>query len=242
MSAKLLQLMQSRNEDTLDGIANSVIDTVFHAFEDQEKFYLVGHSFGTLIAVKIASLLEKRGKTGHVILIDGSPAYLKRLAQGLVRTAQCNNQIEDVLIMVMFNHFCSSDLREPFVNKLSKCDGWQSKIQLIIKFLSTEIKSTYSQEYMENIIVAILNRLRVVIGLNLENDELEAVIGTKLKSTITLLRPTQASFTDIVDDYGLHNYTEQPITVQYIEGNHLSVLENTELATTINRLTDSTSS
>lgn len=234
--------MQSRNEDTLYGIANSVIDTVFHSFEDQEKFFLVGHSFGTLIAVKIASLLEKRGKIGHVILIDGSPAYLKRLAQGLARTAQCENQIEDVLIMVMFNHFCSSDLREPFVLKLSKCDSWQGKIQLIIKFLSTEIKSNYSQDYLENIIVAILNRLRVVISLNIENDELEAVIGTKLKSTITLIRPTQASFTDIIEDYGLHNYTDQPIAIHYIEGNHLSVLENTDLATTINQLTHTTSS
>lgn len=232
--------MKSRNENTLDGIADSVIDTVYQSFKDQEKFLLVGHSFGTLITLKIASLLEKLGKTGHLILIDGSPAYLKRLAQGLARTAQVDNQVEDLLVMVMFNHFCSSDLREPFIGKLAVCESWHSKIQLIIEFVSAEIKATYSKDYLENIVVAILNRLKVVISLNIENDALGAVIDTKLKSSITLVRPTQASFTDIVEDYGLQRFTEQPIIVHYIEGGHLSILENIELAHTINRITEST--
>lgn len=241
MTALLLQLMKSRNETTLDGIADSVIDTVYQSFKDQDKFLLVGHSFGTLITLKIAALLEKLGKTGHLILIDGSPAYLKRLAQGLVRTAQIdNNHIEDLLVMVMFNHFCSSDVRERFVSKLALCGSWHSKIQLILEFVSTELKATYSKDYLANIIVAILNRLKVVISLNLENDEVGAVMDTKLKSSITLIRPTQASFTDIVEDYGLHKFTEQPIIVHYIEGGHLSILENVDLAHTINRITDST--
>lgn len=232
--------MESRNEATINGIANAEIDIVHQAFKDQEKYVLVAHSFGTLIALKLAALLEERGKTGHLILLDGSPMYLKRLAQGIVRTARCNEEVEDELITIMFDHFGSTDLRDQFMAKLATCDRWPAKVQIVMDFLSDEFRTTYSVEYLSNIIVAVLNRLKVVVSLHMGNDELAAVAEVKLKSTITLVRPTQASFSDLVEDYGLQQYTEQPIIVHYIEGHHLSILENAELANTINRITDTT--
>lgn len=33
----------------------------------------MGHSFGTLVALELAVMLEKEGFTGIIILIDGSP-------------------------------------------------------------------------------------------------------------------------------------------------------------------------
>lgn len=232
--------MKSQNEATLEGIADSVIQEVYQHFVSQDQFFVIGHSFGTLIAVKIASLLEKLGKVGHVILIDGSPAYLKRLAQGLVKTTKVEDYT-DVLFMVIFTHFCSSDLHDKFIATLSKCTEQQQKIDLITEFLSTEIKTSYSMGYLRKLIEAILNRLKVVISLNVEGDEIAAVMDQKLKSAITLIRPTQASFTDIIEDYGLDRYSEQAVTIKYVDGNHFTVLENTELTDIINNLTSSNS-
>lgn len=240
ISAKLLQLMESRDKDTINGIADTVINVIYRSFNDQEKFILVGHSFGALIAMKIASMLEQLGKRGHVVLIDGSPAFLKRLAQGLVKAKTLNDQVDDVSLMMMFNRFCGSELLDQFTMQLMKCENRQSKIQLIIDFLSNDIKTKYSQQYLENITVAILNRLKAVINLNIEGDKLGHVMDEKLKSAITLIRPTQVSFSDIVEDYGLQTYTEQPVTVNYVEGNHFSVLENVDLANIINNIADST--
>ncbi|XP_055326066.1 fatty acid synthase-like [Sitodiplosis mosellana] len=234
--SKLLQLMKSRNEIKLKAIADTIIDEVYGQFTNQNEYYIVGHSFGTYIAMKIASMLEKRGKVGHVILIDGSPTHLFRLAQGLRRTVQTGDPEND-LIMVLFAHFCSTDMLDSFAKKLATCNSLLAKIELICEFVSSEFKTNYSKQYLYNITGAILNRLKLVMNLNFEKDEFAGVIDAKLKSSITLVRPTLASFTDIVEDYDLHKYTEQRVNVKYVDGNHLTVLENTELTNILNEIT-----
>lgn len=233
--AKLVQLMKSRNELSLDAIADSVIQEITEFFSNQKKYCVVAHSYGTLIAIKIAYLLEKFGKCGHIILVDGSPNYLKRMAQGLLRTTKIEDST-DVLIMVVFSQFCRSEFRNNFIAKLSQFSDVEQKIDLVMEFLSTEIKDKYSVEYIKKLAVAIMNRLKVVIGLNLEDGKISDVMENKLKSPITLIRPTQASFTDIDEDYSLHRYTEQEVNIKYVEGNHLTVLENPELTDIINSL------
>lgn len=228
--------MKSRNEMDLNSIANTVIDEVYQRFADQNEYYIVGHSFGTYIAMKLASMLEKRGKIGHVILIDGSPSHLYRLAHGLRRAVQTGDAEND-LIMVLFAHFCSTDLLDSFAKKLSTCNNLPTKIEIISEFVSTEFKINYSKQYLHNIIGAVLNRLKLVMNLNFEKNELAGVIDTKLKSFITLVRPTQASFTDIVEDYDLHKYTQQKVNIKYVDGNHLTVLKNIELTNILNKIT-----
>lgn len=237
-TAHVAQLMKSKLEDSLQRIADLAISDIQKCFTNQKRFYLLGYSFGSLIAVKIASMLEKRGQVGHVILIDGSPAYLKRLAQGLTKTKTTDD--DNLLIMVMFRHLCSSDLSEAFMARLSECTDWPMKVDLVVEFLSDEVVATYSREYLHDIIVAILNRLKVVISLNVTDDDVSGVIGSKLKSSITLVRPTQASFTDIIEDYGLNQYSEHAIDIKYVEGNHLTVLDNPELTNIINNVTSTT--
>lgn len=241
--AKLLQLMQSRNESVLDGIADSVIDKIYQSFEQQSAYYMVGHSFGALIALKIASMLEKRGKIGHIILIDGSPGYLSRLGQGLcrnidhIRTAEI---LENDLIMVLFTHFCSSDQLDRFSKKLTNCDendDLSTKIGLMSEFVTGEFKTAYSEKYLKNIMTAIVNRLKVVMNLNSQTDQLMGVMDRKLKSAITLIRPTQATFTEIAEDYDLHNYSEQKVNIKFVAGNHLTVLDNVELTDILNNIT-----
>lgn len=234
--AKLLQLMKSRNEDDLNEIVNSVIEEIHQSFINQKKFFVVGHSFGTLIALKIASMLENLGQIGHVVLIDGSPEYLQRLAQGLRRAAQTKDSIENDLIMVLFSHFCSSEHLDVVSNKVVASESLTSKIEVISEFALNEFKENYSQQYLHNILVAIFHRLKVVMNLSVKDDEITAVMDKKLKSAITLIRPTQASFTDIVEDYSLHKYTEHGVTIKYVDGNHLTVLENVELANILNEL------
>lgn len=227
--------MKSRNELSLDAIANSVIQDIIEYFSNQQKYCVVAHSYGTLIAVKIASLLEQFGKCGRIILVDGSPNYLKRMAQGLLRTTKIEDHT-DVLIMVVFLQFCRSELRDEFIAKLSQMNDFEQKIDLVMEFLSAEIKDKYSVEYIKKLAVAIMNRLQVVIGLNLEDGKISDVMANKLKSPITLIRPTQASFTDIDEDYSLHRYTELDVDIKYVDGNHLTVLENPELTDIINSL------
>lgn len=48
---------------------------------NEVPFYLVAHSYGSLIAMELASLLEKEGLVGTIILIDGAPKALAELTK-----------------------------------------------------------------------------------------------------------------------------------------------------------------
>lgn len=225
--------MRSHKEQSLNAIADSVIQDVIEFFSTEKEYCVVAHSYGTLIAIKIASLLEKVGKCGRVILVDGSPDCLKQMAHGLLRTLKVEDHT-DALFIVVFSQFCRAELRDSLIEKLSEIADQEQKMDLASEFLSPEIKTKYSVEYIKRLAVAITNRLKAIIGLNLEGDAISDVMESKLKSPITLIRPTQASFTVIDEDYRLQKYTEQPINIKYVEGNHLTVLENSELTDIIN--------
>lgn len=233
--------MKSRNESELNGIVKSIIDDVYHLFTNQPEYYVVAHSFGTIIALKIGFMLEKLGKLGHLILIDGSPDYLLRLAQGLRRATQINNSLEDDLILILFIHICNSEFWDEFIKKLPTCNSLSTKVELMSEFVVTEFKANYSKNYLRDLIIAILNRLKIVMNLNMAQDELSGVMDVKLKSKITLIRPTEASVADIVEDYNLSKFSEQEISIKYVNGNHLTVLENVELAKILNEITTNSS-
>ena len=46
---------------------------------DEREFRIVGYSFGSLIAIELARLLEAKNFSGCLILIDGAPDQLKFL-------------------------------------------------------------------------------------------------------------------------------------------------------------------
>lgn len=236
--AKVLQLNNLAGERDLNTVVDSVIDEVHEYFGEQKEFLLAAHSFGTLVALKIASRLEKLGRTGRVVLIDGSPEYLQRLTHGLRRTSisHTDENFENELVMILFNQFCSTDHSNGFGNKIAACDNLRSKIELVGEFALGEFKTNYSKIYLENIILAILNRLRAVMSLSVSNAGVAVVLDSKLKSPILLIRPTQATFIDIVEDYNLDKYTENAVKIKYVEGNHLTVLDNIEITNILNDL------
>lgn len=239
-----MQLVENYGEDTIDGLANSLLETVNRSVNDQNKFYLVAHSYGTVIAIKLAALLEKTGKIGHLMLIDGSPIFVKQMIEGVARATQHDHgddqlSPEDTRIMMIFDHGGSGE-RDTFTAKLAECTSYDSKVELLVDFLSHEIKSAYSVEYLKKVCISIMNRLKMGMNMNVESDAFAGLMDAKLKSEIILIRPKIASFAGIAEDYGLQGYSEQPITIHHIDGTHMSVLENSELADIINEVIGAT--
>lgn len=239
MPAKLVQSMGSKDECDLNAITNSVVDDVINVVKDQKRYFIVAHSYGTISAMKLASTLEKRGKLGHVVIIDGAPRYLIKLLHGLRRNTSQTDNLENDLIMILFTHLCNADQLDGFIKRLTNCDKLSSKVELIGDFVTPEMKATYSAKYLFNVTVAVLNRLKALVKFNVQldhTDELTAVMESKLKSPITLIRPTQTSIADISEDYDLHKYSECEVCVKYVDGNHLTVIENVELSNILNDL------
>lgn len=225
--------MKSRNASSITEIAESVFEEVAQCFANQKEYFIVGHSFGSLIGLRIAAMLEKTGKVGRLVSIDGSPEYLFRLANGICQSGHVEGNIENDLFMILFSHFCKPESVEDFVKGLRACNSTSSKFECLSEYVSSEYKDKYSTEYLQNITVALLNRLRLIV----EKDIMDNILDTKLKfSKITLIRPTQISFADINEDYTLSKYSELDVTVKYVDGHHVNVLENIELTNILNEI------
>lgn len=232
MRTNLIQLMNSMEATTIDDIAHATLETVRECFANQKQFYIIGYSFGSLVAIRLAQLLEKTGAIGRVVLIDGAPVYLKRLESAITKSTSKDGNIEDVLIMLAFFNLCSGEQTEKFTAQLQECDSWANKMNLLHYYMPDSIKLAYSMPYFNKMIAAMSNRLKAVTKLNIDGDAADKII--KLQSPITLIRPTQASFTDIPDDYDLSKLTTRPIDLRYVQGNHLTMLDNLEVTQIIN--------
>lgn len=228
--AHVFQLIKSVDAKTIDEICEISFGAVRDYFAAQEQFYIVGHSFGAIVALQLAQLLEQNGQNGRILLIDGSPIYLKRMSEAMVKTTSKKGCIEDVLIMLVFFNMCGGERTYKFTMELSKCDSWPRKMDLLYRHMPESIKNDYSSEYLYDLVRAMTNRLEAVIEMNVNAEP-----KCKLMSPITLVRPKLPSFTDIADDYGLSKYTNQPVDIRYIKGNHLTMLDGDEIAEIIDR-------
>lgn len=77
---------------------------LIEAKADSTSFALVGYSFGCVIALEVASKLERKGSKGTVFLIDGSPRAIVQLAK------QQTSHSADVLQLNIFEAIVSNYL------------------------------------------------------------------------------------------------------------------------------------
>lgn len=122
-----------------------------------------------------------------------------------------------------------------FQEKIFKCATWEERVDLGIEIVKH--RSTHEADYLRLVANSIYKRTKALM--------IYTPSYSKLKSKVKLVKPTQASVTGLPEDYGLSEYFEEPIEMQTIEGNHVTMLENEKLTAVINsclpKITDSAS-
>lgn len=98
------------------------------------------------------------------------------------------------------------------------------------KYISLMKKREYSDAYLKEIGFGLINRVKMVLS------EKEEYSGEKIKSNITLIRPSTNLVVDIDKDYNLNQYTNGQVFVKFMDGNHLTILDNAELYKTIDEI------
>lgn len=194
-------------------------------FDKKEFFYLVGYSFGALITIELARMLEESGMTGNILLIDGAPVFLKKLSYGHIGHDVTDESIQLMLILAILQNIFPQENPADMLGRLSDCVTWQSKIDKLIEFGKSQAE--YSETYMRSITEAMYNRLKVVFDYDTENI-------VKIKSSITLVRPTEVAVVEVDERYELARFTDGMVNLKIIDGNHMTVLENNKLANIIN--------
>lgn len=190
-------------------------------FKGKKKFVLVGHSFGGMVAIELAKLLEKNGLTGDVICVDGSILLFKRFLSGLLPNLDATNEnVQNFLLTQLAFEILPELQPDAIRNVLFVEKTYEARMD---KYISLMKKREYSDAYLKQIGFGLTNRVKMVLN------EKEEYSGDKIKSNITLIRPSTNLVVDINKDYNLNQYTNGQVIVKFIEGNHLTVLDNVEL-------------
>lgn len=223
----VLQLSQATEIPTIEGIAKSLYDDVVSTLKSTEYFYLVGYSFGSTIALELARLLEENGMSGKVLLIDGSPKFLRQLAIGQMSEDYNDEIVQCVILSGIIRTIFPDENSEDLFAKILELPHWLDRVNKLIEM--SQQQHVYSEPFLRKSADALYKRLKALMGWTNSDTK-------KINAPITLVRPTEVSVVDIEEDYGLSNHTSGSVSLKFIEGNHISMLENTKLAQIINEL------
>jgi len=193
-----------------------------------KPFRLLGYSFGGVVSIELVRLLEKDGFTGTLVLVDGAPAGMKSMTNQWVREDNSTLELEVAVLMGLLLEIKvvpPPKLRED----LLRMPTWESRLDHFLAI--TPNTPGYTKEHKKNACISFLNRTLAVHNYVPEG---------KLTTPVTLIRPSTITFTHKDDDYGVSEYFEQEsVPVHFVDGDHITVLDNTETSTIINSILES---
>lgn len=210
-------------------------NTSVHPFQEvvpflagKKKFYLVGHSFGGVIAAVLAKRLEDAGLTGQVVCIDGSLLLFKKFLRVLLPNMEPDiNNIQHFLLQQLAFEMLPDAQPEAIRSVLEEEKTYEARLDKYIRLME---KSDYSEDHLKRVGTGIQNRFKIVLS------EEEVYTGEKCAANICLVRPTTNLVLDIDSDYGFKHYTTGEVNVHIVEGNHLTVLDNPKLYEIVNEI------
>lgn len=113
------------------------------------------------------------------------------------------------------------------MEKLNEYESYEERVEVAIKM--SPIQTKYSDKFIGAIAAASYDRLKVVLNYNTKT-------VNKLKSPIVLMRPKEnPPNVTCEDNYSLDKFSDN-LTVHFLEGNHVSIIENKDCANIINRM------
>nr|XP_003703606.1 PREDICTED: fatty acid synthase [Megachile rotundata] len=225
LPAACLQFKIDDYDESVEGMTERLVAHVLNRSKDRRDFIIVGYSFGSLIAIELARKLEAQALVGHLILIDGSPAYLKAIKE-ICFPAPTEEEFQDQILIDILK-ICKSTTIPEFSSELSNFSTWDEKLNKLVEHVPPEIRKDYTPESIRKFCTSIYNRVRVI-------GKYDPTSLPPLRTPITLLKPTLPAV--LLDDatYGLNKLTYGKVTVHEIEGNHVSMLDNVKVAAAIN--------
>lgn len=208
------------------------LQDVLNLYKGKKYFLVIGHSFGNVVALDLVKMLEKNGLVGQFIAIDGSLMLFKKFLKTLMSDGEPTiESIQDFLLVQLAFEILPEQKPEIIRNVLDEEKTWEARMD---KYISLMARTDYSSEYLKQIGKGVQNRFKVILKAKDEN------VGQKIKENITLIRPSTFLVQNIEDNYGLQHYTDGAVILHYIDGTHLSMLDNPKLPVMINEMSEKT--
>ena len=196
-------------------------------YSGNEKFLLIGHSFGSLLALKLTSILESKEKSGNIVVIDGSPKFVSEVVHQLLPTDCSDEHIQGLILSSCVKILFPESIQE-ISKKIFSHSLLDERFETFLQIAST--RSEYSIDYGRKMIEGLIKRLKII--LNVDNIK----FSTLKKSPMIFIKASESSLSGIDDDYGLKKYVEGDIKINVVNGNHVSVLTSAELIDILNSI------
>ncbi|KPJ04124.1 Fatty acid synthase [Papilio xuthus] len=220
--AVTMKLDTDLNSSSIQEMALNIYKILSRKLHFNKKFYLLGYSFGVNVALELAALIEQQGERGIVYCLDSSPDALKHLMKTYAGDLS-NANLQNVVAARMF-HLTTGLNSEEFMKELEAIDSWDKKIDIFIRRVKKLVP--YSHDYMKSLLETTYNRFVLAR---------EYQPNLKLNSELILIKSTaSAEFVNLPDDYNLGKYSERPVKVYNIDGDHASAPYDVRVPTIIN--------
>ncbi|KAG6446749.1 hypothetical protein O3G_MSEX004583 [Manduca sexta] len=224
----VLQLGIEHKHQNLEQMVDRLHQSVISRLAPGASFWLLGYSFGSLLALELAAKLESEGFKGHVFCLDGAPEFLYAILTMTI-TFKNDVQLQNSLLCHTIDIVSPNNNITPvLMEKLNEIESYEEKVELAIKM--SPIQTKYSNKFIADMAMCSFDRLKIVLNYNSKSIK-------KLKSPIMLLRPKENPPHVVCEEnYGLDKYTDSGLTVHFLEGTHVSIIENKDCANIINRV------
>lgn len=227
--AFVLQLLETSKCTEIEEIVDVITPHVLRLFSDADNFILIGHSFGCTLTLKLATILENEGKSGQIIQLDGSPQYNNRFAHKM--SPQRNDDgIGEAISMIVFDSFMPHVDPDVVKRSFESHDKWEDKVDAML--LESVDRIPYSYEFIKlNIFTAVTNRFKIVLHT------MDESFSTLKHTKVSLIKAATSSLTGLQKDYGLSRYCSSQLRIRVADGDHVTLLNNSELPKLIKELT-----
>ncbi|CAL7936070.1 unnamed protein product [Xylocopa violacea] len=216
-----LGINDSNTVQSIEDMAARLLPHVLTRIKDRKDFVIVGYSFGSLIAIELARKLEICALKGHLILIDGSPDYLKAIkSEHFMKSTE--DEYQNTLLTGILK-LCSTKCHL----NLKQCTNWNEKLDAFVKSITDEVLNIISSEDIKAIVSFIYKRMSLLDTYNPSS-------SLPIKTPITLLTPTVPAVRLSDPAYGLRKLTTGKVIVHSISGDHMSIVEHKKVAAIIN--------
>lgn len=203
-------------------ITHDIFQDVEELYVNDDHFMIIGYSFGSVVALKLAHVLESKGRIGKVMLIDGSPEMMMSIASYLIPTKCTVDDLQGMLVMLLIDIAYPEKKNEVLARVLLE-DG---TFKRYIKFLEiTNESQIYSPAFIHRTFTSTVNRMKILQNLGRS----ERVVKAFNATSVSLIKPSIATVQHLNEFYGLRAFTSSNIQVYTVEGNHSSMLENPKL-------------
>ncbi|CAG5047033.1 unnamed protein product [Parnassius apollo] len=214
--------------DSLSDMVNRFYKTIKTHLSRDVPFKLLGYSFGTIPLLQLVAKLEKEGYKGNVYCLDGSPEFAKAMLDEEMPYSN-ETELHNIIISFILGAVSDFDSNETSLlqEKLRNIPSLEEKVNYVIDTSKQTIN--YSKNFLKSFAISYYQRVLIVKNLNI------ASFAT-IKSPIVLLRAKDGPLANLCkDNYGLSKCTDSSVEVYSFKGNHITILEDEECASFINK-------